>query len=263
MCPICPRVCYMFARAHGPSNSGWGYKRIQGELTKLGYRVSASTIRRVLKALKIPPAPQRRTDTMWRNFLRASRDNARGRLLPRGLRGHPAAPVPLLCLGDRAAGFRYLVRDRAGQFNEAFDAVLADVGIKAVKIPPRSPRECLCGEVRAHGPDGGHRPDADLRPAASAGGPGPVRGLLQRAPPSSQPPAPPTPARPPSRRPLPGENQASACPRRPYQRIRASRLKEQVRLGGRILEPHRMSGTAAIRIGSGRPSMQTQATGIW
>jgi putative transposase len=41
---------------------------------------------------------------------------------------------------DRAADFRYLVRDRAGQFTEAFDAVLADAGIKAVKIPPRSPR---------------------------------------------------------------------------------------------------------------------------
>src|SRR6185437_6882775 len=33
-----------------------------------------------------------------------------------------------------------LVRDRAGQFTGAFDAALADAGIKAVKIPPRSPR---------------------------------------------------------------------------------------------------------------------------
>jgi putative transposase len=46
----------------------------------------------------------------------------------------------LMDLGDRAAGFRFLVRDRAGQFTEAFDSVLADAGIEAVKIPPRSPR---------------------------------------------------------------------------------------------------------------------------
>ena len=41
--------------------------------------------------------------------------------------------------GDHAAGFRYLVRDGAEQFTKAFDAVLADAGIKAVKIPPLSP----------------------------------------------------------------------------------------------------------------------------
>jgi transposase InsO family protein len=41
---------------------------------------------------------------------------------------------------DRAGDFWFLVRDRAGQFTEAFDAVLADAGIEAVKIPPRSPR---------------------------------------------------------------------------------------------------------------------------
>ena len=44
-------------------------------------------------------------------------------------------------LGDRAAGFRFLVRDRAGQFTEAFDAVLSGAGIDVVKIPPRSPRD--------------------------------------------------------------------------------------------------------------------------
>ena len=46
----------------------------------------------------------------------------------------------LMDLGDNAADFRFLVRDRAGQFTASFDALLVSVGIDAVKIPPRSPR---------------------------------------------------------------------------------------------------------------------------
>ena len=46
----------------------------------------------------------------------------------------------LIDLGDRASGSRFLVRDRAGQFTEAFDAVLSAAGIEVVKIPPRSPK---------------------------------------------------------------------------------------------------------------------------
>jgi putative transposase len=40
----------------------------------------------------------------------------------------------------RAARFKFLIRDRAGQFTEAFEAVLAGAGIEVVKIPPRSPQ---------------------------------------------------------------------------------------------------------------------------
>ena len=43
-------------------------------------------------------------------------------------------------LGDRADQFKVLIRDRAGQFTDTFDAVLADAGITVAKIPPRSPR---------------------------------------------------------------------------------------------------------------------------
>ncbi len=46
----------------------------------------------------------------------------------------------LMNLDDRAATFRFLVRDRAGQFTTAFDAVMADAGIDIVKIPPQCPR---------------------------------------------------------------------------------------------------------------------------
>jgi putative transposase len=46
----------------------------------------------------------------------------------------------LMDLGDRAADFRFLVRDRTGPFTASFDALLAGAGIEVVKIPPRSPR---------------------------------------------------------------------------------------------------------------------------
>jgi transposase InsO family protein len=52
----------------------------------------------------------------------------------------------LMDLSDRAADFRFLVRDRAGQFTGSFDAVLASAGIEAVKISPRSPRANACAE---------------------------------------------------------------------------------------------------------------------
>jgi len=66
--PVSTEITALIERL-AAENNGWGYQRIQGELLKLGYRVSASAIRRILRALKIPPAPQRQTGTTGRPFL--------------------------------------------------------------------------------------------------------------------------------------------------------------------------------------------------
>jgi len=147
----------------------------------------------------------------------------------------------LMDLGDRAADFRFLVRDRAGQFTASFDAVLASAGIQAVKIPPRSPganayperfvltarteitdRMLIFGERHLRSVIAGYA--RALQPTAT----------------SPQPRTPPAQARPTPRRPPPGADQASARPRRPHQRIRASRVEAQVKTGGRVMEPHRV-----------------------
>jgi transposase len=50
-------------------NSGWGYRRIHGELAVLGIKVAPSTVWEILRAHGIEPAPERDRQT-WAAFLR-------------------------------------------------------------------------------------------------------------------------------------------------------------------------------------------------
>jgi transposase InsO family protein len=124
-------------------------------------------------AVRDPPAPLRDTDTTWRQFLRTQASTMLAcdffhvdcavtlkriyvffvlEVASRSVYLLGETPNPdsqwiiqqarnlVMNLGDRVTQFRVLIRDRASQFTASFDAVLADVGIRVVRIPPRCPR---------------------------------------------------------------------------------------------------------------------------
>jgi putative transposase len=127
----------------------------------------------------------------------------------------------LMDLGDRAADFRFMVRDRAGQFTATSDAVLAGAGIDAVQIPPRSPRANAYAKVCAH------RPERSLTGCSSS-----VSGICGRSWPNTRPITT-------GGDPIAAANSARPGPTTPVADLSRERIQRRPVLGGLINEYQR------------------------
>ena len=155
-------------------NRSWGYDRIVGALANLGYTISAQTVGNILKRHGLPPAPERKRTTTWKEFIRTHMDVlvatdffttevwTLGGLVTyyvlffihlgsrqvhvAGVTPHPneawmvqvARNVTMEAWGCLSPG-HYLIHDRDAKFCAAFQRIIDDAGIERVVLPPRSP----------------------------------------------------------------------------------------------------------------------------
>jgi transposase InsO family protein len=152
-------------------NPTWGYRRIAGELAKLGRRIAPTTVWSILKKAGIDPAPRRKGPT-WGEFLRSQAEgilacdfftvetitlarlycfavveHATRRVHVLGVTAHPTGPWVtqqarnlMLHLGERVDGFKFLIRDRDRKFTGMFDEVFRAEGLRIVLTAPQAPR---------------------------------------------------------------------------------------------------------------------------
>jgi putative transposase len=152
-------------------NPSWGYRRIHGELTGLGYKLAPSTVWQILKDAGIDPAP-RRSGEAWRVFLAGQAEtilaadffrvdtmflrrlyvlffieHGTRRVHLAGITAHPTgewvtqqARNLLMNLDGRADSFKFLIRDRDTKFTAPFDAVFTAVSMRIIRTPVRAPR---------------------------------------------------------------------------------------------------------------------------
>ena len=171
--PVDPELEALVVRM-ARENRSWGYDRIVGALANLGYTVSDQTVGNILKRHGIPPAPERKKTTTWKEFIRIHMDVlvatdfftaevwtkvglvtyyvlffihlASRKVHVAGVTPHPderwmvqmARQATMADWGFLMPG-HYLIHDRDGKYCSAFQRVLDDVGVKRVPLPPQSP----------------------------------------------------------------------------------------------------------------------------
>ena len=165
-------------------NPSWGYRRIQGELARLGAALAPSSVWAILRRHDIDPSPMR-TGPSWKEFLERQASAMLAcdfftvdtvllkrlyvlffieldtrRVYMMGITAHPTAAWAVqqarnlsLVLGDRAHPVKFLIRDRDTKFTPGFDEVFRAERIRIVRTPIRAPRanafaERFVGTVR-------------------------------------------------------------------------------------------------------------------
>jgi transposase InsO family protein len=155
-------------------NRSWGYDRIVGALVNLGYTVSGQTVGNILKRHGIPPAPERKTTTTWKEFIRTHMEVLMAtdfftaevwtlgglvtyyvlffihlssrKVHVAGVTPHPDAQwmqqvarnVTMEEWGCLSPG-QYLIHDRDTKFCATFQQIIDAAGVERVVLPPRSP----------------------------------------------------------------------------------------------------------------------------
>ncbi len=169
--PATRRNIQALVRRLARENPDWGYRRIHGELAGLGIKVAASTVWEIFKASGINPG-RRQTGPTWSQFLRSQAEailacdfftvdlldgtqayvlavieHATRRIRILGITLHPTgewatqqARNLIMDLGEQADQIKFMIRDRGSNFTTAFDAVLADAGIRTVLCNIQTPR---------------------------------------------------------------------------------------------------------------------------
>jgi len=155
-------------------NRSWGYRRIQGALSHVGYKLAVSTIAEILRRHGIESAPERSRKTSWKEFLAqhwgliVAADffsvevwawKGLKRFLVLFFIDLATRQVEIACISSAANGFwmsqvgrnatdavhgillgkRYLIHDRDPLFTAEFQQLLGSMGGKSVKLPRQSP----------------------------------------------------------------------------------------------------------------------------